>query len=88
MYAHTINPNLLELLHVLREIHGILAKAVEIKSPKNLNDEWLHTDDVARIFKKTERTIYTWRKNKLISFKKIKGTVYYLKSDIYNLLNK
>lgn len=88
MYAQIINQSLLDNLHVLREIHAILLKSLENIVPKNPKDEWLHTDDVARIFNKTERTIYTWRKAKLIRFIKIKGSLYYLKSDIYELLKK
>ena len=88
MYTQIINQHLLDCLHVLREIHAICVKSLEPAPSKNFNDEWLHTDDVARIFNKTERTIYAWRKANLIRYIKIKRTMYYLKSDIYDLLKK
>jgi len=88
MYAQPLNQTLLEVLQALRDLNSVFGKTLEAILPKKIEDEWLHTEDVMRIFKKSERTIYTWRKEKRIKYTNIRGTIYYLKSDIYAYLNK
>lgn len=50
------------------------------------DDQLLDTADVMRFFKKTERTIYTWRMRGLLPFIIYSGTIYFLKSEVYRLL--
>lgn len=83
------------ILHVLREILTVQTENTNkllqiINSQKSipLEEVWLHTEDVMKLFKKSERTIYNWRKSGALRYRIIGGTAYYLRSDIYRILNK
>lgn len=81
----TINQNLLTIIAILQEILKQAYRPLEI--PVLLQDqEWLHTEDVMKIFKKSEKTIYNWRQSRALRHKIIGGTAYYLKSDVYKLV--
>lgn len=49
-------------------------------------EKWLLTEDLEDIFKKSKRTIYTWRRDGKISFTQIGRTVYFNKKDVDRLL--
>lgn len=83
------------LLHTLRELLkiqteqlSVLLKLVPAELPVKEEEVWLHTDEVMKVFKKSERTIYNWRKGGDLRYK-VKGrTCYYLKSDVYEKVRK
>lgn len=83
------------LLHVLRQLLKIqtdqltiLLKLVPAELPTKEEEVWLHTEEVMKIFKKSERTIYSWRKGGDLRFKMKGRTCYYLKSDVYGKMKK
>lgn len=83
------------ILNALREIHALqtentnkLLQTINSQKPVSQEEVWLHTEDVMKLFKKSERTIYNWRKSGVLRCEVIGGTAYYLRSDIYRILNK
>ena len=80
----TIISILKEQLSALKELLSQNYRALEVHSPKE-EETWLHTEDVMKIFKKSEKTIYNWRQSKNFRCKMMGGTMYYLKSDVYKL---
>lgn len=86
------------MLRILRQLLKVqtdqLAVLLKLEPPPTspvMNKEeevWLDTQDVMRIFKKTERTIYTWRRAGWLRFRMHGRTCFYLQSDVYELLNK
>ncbi|WP_316746920.1 helix-turn-helix domain-containing protein [Pedobacter gandavensis] len=83
------------LLHLIRELLKVQEKQLDVllklepaALPVVEEEVWLSTHDVMKIFKRSERTLYSWRKGGDLRFK-IKGrTCYYLKSDVFNRVNK
>ncbi|WP_316839128.1 helix-turn-helix domain-containing protein [Pedobacter gandavensis] len=51
-------------------------------------DKWLLTEDLMGIFKKTARTIYTWRVQGRIPYTVIGSTVYFNQKDVERLLKE
>lgn len=82
-----INQTLLAILNALRNLTDVFNQFKESQPRAITEDTWLHTEDVMEIFGTCRKTIYNWRKNEAIRFKKIGKIVYYLKSDIYKMLN-
>jgi hypothetical protein len=60
-----------------------LIRLLEAKPVINEEEKWLQTEDLVAIFKVTSRTIFTWRKSKQLKSTTFGGTVYYLKSDVF-----
>ena len=83
------------IFKVLRQIFSLqkentvtLTQIIDTLRPVPTDEVWLHTEDVMKLFKKTEKTLYNWRRNGQLRHKIIGRTVYYLKSDVYRILNK
>lgn len=83
------------ILQVLRQILSLqientdkLLQTINSQKPIPQEEVWLHTEDVMKLFKKSERTIYSWRKSGILRYKIIGGTAYYLSSDIYQIMGK
>ncbi|SHE46471.1 helix-turn-helix domain-containing protein [Pedobacter caeni] len=83
------------ILHVLRQILSLqtentnrLLDQINSYKPIHAEEVWLHTEDVMHLFKKSEKTIYNWRRKGQLRYKIIGGTAYYLRSDIFQILNK
>lgn len=78
-----------QLLKVQMDQLSILLKLVPVDQQlPSVEEEWLHTEDVMGIFKKTRKTIYNWRKAGHLKHKVNGGTCYYLKSDVYARMEK
>jgi len=60
-----------------------LMRLLQQKPVINEEERWLQTEDLVAIFKVTSRTIFTWRKSKQLKSSTFGGTVYYLKSDVF-----
>lgn len=83
------------MLHILRQLLKIqteqltiLLKLVPVVETTKEEEVWLHTDEVMKVFKKSERTIYNWRKAGDLRFKLRGRTCQYLKSDVYDRVKK
>ena len=50
--------------------------------------DWIDAQDVYRRMHISQRTLQTWRIEGLLPFSRIKGKMYYRKSDILSLLKK
>lgn len=62
----------------------------EIKPDKDLSDwpDWIDAQDVMHKLHISVRTLQTWRTNGTIPFSRIRGKLYYRKSDILALLEE
>ncbi|WP_316819810.1 helix-turn-helix domain-containing protein [Pedobacter gandavensis] len=86
------------MLKLLRQLLKVqtdqLAALLKLEPPQLLPEQkkeeevWLHTQDVMRIFSKSERTIYNWRKAGMLRYRVIGGTTFYLQSDVYKLVHQ
>lgn len=79
-----IHEKLAEIIHHQMEQYILLERLMEV--PKvAAADELLDTNDLMRIFKKSDKTIYDWRKRGFLPFIKIGPTYYYWKSEVLNV---
>lgn len=77
-----------QMINLLAENNNILIKTIEKQTILPQEDVWLHTEDIMRLFKKSKRTVFNWRQSGVLQYKIVGGTVFYLRSDIYKILNK
>lgn len=83
------------ILHILRQILSLqtentnkILHTINSQKPIHEDEVWLHTEDVMKLLKKSERTIYNWRQSGELRHKIVGRTTYYLRSDIYRMLGK
>jgi len=88
MILRPIFKALKEIFCLHKENTNTLIQIINSLKPIPADEVWLHTEDVMKLFKKTEKTLYNWRQKGLLRYKIIGRTVYYLRSDIYQILNK
>ncbi|NQX39070.1 Helix-turn-helix domain-containing protein [Pedobacter steynii] len=77
-----------QILNLQTENTSTLMQIINSLKPIPVDEVWLHTEDVMKLFKKSEKTLYNWRQKGLLRYKIIGRTVYYLRSDIYQILSK
>lgn len=87
MVLRLILQSLRRLLSLQAENTNMILQRINSYDSVRDGEEWLHTEDVMVIFKKSERTIYNWRKSGALKYRMQGGTAYYLKSDIYRILD-
>ena len=88
MILRTIVKALRQIFSLQKENTDTLIQIINSLKPIPADEIWLHTEDVMKLFKKTEKTLYNWRRKGLLRYKIIGRTVYYLRSDIYQILSK
>jgi hypothetical protein len=75
------------LEHEIKRISQVLNQQQNmINELKGGYFDWCDTDEVARMLKVSKRCVEDHRRSGLIPFSKLKGRVYYRKTDIHNLL--
>jgi hypothetical protein len=50
--------------------------------------DWVDSQDVMQKFHISVRTLQNWRTNRLLPYSRIRGKIYYRKSDILTILQK
>lgn len=88
MISKPIISLLQQMINLQAENNNILIKSIEKQKTTPEEDVWLHTEDVMQLFKKCKRTIFNWRDRGVLESKIVGGTVFYLRSDVYKILNK
>jgi hypothetical protein len=83
------------ILQILRQILNLqtentnkILQTINSQRPPHAEEVWLHTEDVMKLLKKSERTVYNWRRSGELRHKMVGRTTYYLRSDIYRMLGK
>lgn len=91
-HQHTIPewPELFQLFDETAAECKLLAKALNLVR-ENMRDakkpEWLSSGEVIQILHISKRTLQNYRNAGIITFKKLKGKIYYRRSDLMTLLN-
>ena len=92
-----VNPSLLRCLFILLKIFNVLVKILsqltEIRTTLKLrsvvqqfeNEELLDNFDAKRLLQIGDKTLYRWRREKLIPYRLIGNKPYYLKSDLIKM---
>lgn len=76
-------------LLLLNDIENLIAKKKQECTAQITEDnEWLRSKSIRKILNISPATLQNMRITGKIEFKKIMGSYYYKKTDIYNLFNK
>lgn len=75
------------ILQAIKELNLVPVLKPEPELVPDPQQEWLLTEQVEKLFKKTARTIYSWRMQGKISCTIIGKTAYYNKIEMEKLLN-
>ncbi len=71
--------------HILAEIQNI---KLELQPREPINDMWIGGIEVQSTLFISERTLYRHRKSGRLPYSKVRGKIYYKKTDIGDLLEK
>ncbi|MEG0917366.1 MAG: helix-turn-helix domain-containing protein [Myroides sp.] len=76
-------------LLLLNDIENLIAnKKQECTAQITEDNEWLRSKSIRKILNISPATLQNMRITGKIEFKKIMGSYYYKKTDVYNLFNK
>jgi len=82
-----INRILLEILYALRNLNDAITKS--LGAGYTSDDEWIFEHEAMSILNTTSRkSLYNWRKIKLLKYKNLGRTPVYLKSSVDKLADK
>jgi len=73
---------------IKKHIFPSLLNEIKKLIPKISGDELMTIEQVCKFFQKSKSTIWKWTKDEVIIGYKMKGTVYYKRSEIYNTIDK
>jgi len=66
-----------QILLLLEHVYGKL----------NVEDQWLDNNDLCRLLKVTDKTLYRWRNSGKLAFAMVGGKYYYSKNNIDKLIS-
>lgn len=80
-----------QIEHQLKELQLLQERIISLIEQLRNNaadkDEWLDSNDLSRMLKVTEKTLYRWRKLKLLIPYQIGRKCYYSRNAIANLMD-
>lgn len=75
------------LRKLLYQQHQILILTQQLFERIEVKDEWLDNNDLVRLLKVSDKTLYRWRKQGLLVPYRIGGKCYYSKKSLEEMMN-